>query len=134
MRKDGRSTDSLRSIEMTPGWKKNGEGSVLVRAGSTVVLCVASVDEGVKDFLRGKGQGWVTAEYLMHPRAGHRRQSRDGFNGKPLGGRSTSKPSVSVPSPSIVTFSNPTAALALPVSPAEWSLWSSPSTTFANEP
>ncbi len=75
-------------MELTPGWKKQAEGSVLVRAGGTVVLCVASVDEGVKDFLRGRSQGWVTAEYLMHPRAGVRRQSRDGYNGRPLGGRS----------------------------------------------
>jgi ribonuclease PH len=73
---------------MLPGWKRQCEGSVLVRSGGTVVLCVASVDEGVKDFLRGKSQGWVTAEYMMHPRAGTKRQSRDGFNGKPLGGRS----------------------------------------------
>jgi ribonuclease PH len=60
----------------------------LYRTGGTVVLCVASADEGVKDFLRGKNQGWVTAEYLMHPRAGARRQARDGFNGRTLSGRS----------------------------------------------
>jgi ribonuclease PH len=88
MRKDGRAADDLRPVELIPGWKRYGEGNVLVRAGGTVVLCVASVDEGVKDFLRGKSQGWVTAEYLMHPRAGAKRQSRDGYNGKPLGGRS----------------------------------------------
>jgi ribonuclease PH len=73
---------------MLPGWKKQAEGSVLYRAGGTVVLCVASVEDGVKDFLRGRGQGWITAEYLMHPRAGHKRQNRDGFNGRSLGGRS----------------------------------------------
>jgi len=72
---------------METGWKKQSDGSVLYRAGGTLVLCVASVDEGVKDFLRGRGQGWVTAEYLMHPRAGGRRQSRDGFNGRPVSGR-----------------------------------------------
>jgi ribonuclease PH len=88
MRSDGRAVGDLRPVELLPGWKRQGEGSVLYRAGGTVVLCVASVDEGVKDFLRGKGKGWVTAEYLMHPRAGARRQNRDGFNGKPLGGRS----------------------------------------------
>ncbi len=88
MRSDGRAAGDLRPVELLPGWKRQGEGSVLYRAGGTVVLCVASVEEGVKDFLRGKGKGWVTAEYLMHPRAGARRQSRDGFNGRPLGGRS----------------------------------------------
>ncbi len=88
MRADGRAAGDLRPVEIIPGWKRQAEGSVLYRAGGTVVLCVASVDEGVKDFLRGKQQGWVTAEYLMHPRAGAKRQSRDGFNGKPLGGRS----------------------------------------------
>jgi ribonuclease PH len=72
---------------METGWKRQSDGSVLYRAGGTVVLCVASVDEGVKDFLKGRGQGWVTAEYLMHPRAGGRRQSRDGFNGRPVSGR-----------------------------------------------
>lgn len=88
MRNDGRGVGDLRPVELTPGWKRQGEGSVLYRAGGTMVLCVASVEEGVKDFLRGQGKGWVTAEYLMHPRAGARRQSRDGFNGRPLGGRS----------------------------------------------
>lgn len=86
-RKDGRTAGDLRPVELVPGWKKQGEGSVLYRAGGTVVLCVASVEEGVKDFLRGKGLGWVTAEYVMHPRTGPRRQNRDGFNGRPLGGR-----------------------------------------------
>lgn len=87
MRIDGRAHDALREVTFDLGWKRQGEGSCLYRAGGTVVLCVASVDEGVKDFLRGRAQGWVTAEYLMHPRAGARRQSRDGFNGRPLGGR-----------------------------------------------
>ncbi len=87
MRVDGRAPDALRPVVMDAGWKKQADGSVLYRAGGTLVLCVASVDEGVKDFLRGRGQGWVTAEYLMHPRAGGRRQSRDGFNGRPVSGR-----------------------------------------------
>lgn len=87
MRFDGRTADALRPVSIEPGWKRQSEGSCLYRAGGTVVLCVASVDEGVKDFLRGRGQGWVTAEYLMHPRAGARRQSRDGYNGRPLSGR-----------------------------------------------
>ena len=88
MRKDGRSLDALRPVGVEIGWKRQADGSVLYRAGGTVVLCVASVDEGVKDFMKGRGKGWVTAEYLMHPRTGPRRQSRDGFNGRPLSGRS----------------------------------------------
>ncbi|MBI5513671.1 MAG: ribonuclease PH [Deltaproteobacteria bacterium] len=88
MRPDGRSPDALRPVTLEPGWQRQGDGSVLYRAGGTVVLCVASVEEGVKDFLRGRNQGWVTAEYLMHPRAGARRQNRDGFNGRSLSGRS----------------------------------------------
>ena len=88
MRKDGRTLDALRPVTMEVGWKRQADGSVLYRAGGTVVLCVASVDEGVKDFLKGKGKGWVTAEYLMHPRTGPKRQNRDGFNGRPLSGRS----------------------------------------------
>lgn len=87
MRRDGRAADALRPVSIETGWKRQADGSCLYRAGGTVVLCVASVDEGVKDFLRGRGQGWVTAEYLMHPRAGLRRQSRDGYNGRPLSGR-----------------------------------------------
>lgn len=88
MRKDGRGCDALRPVSMETGWKRQGDGSVLYRAGGTVVLCVASVDEGVKDFMKGRGVGWVTAEYLMHPRTGPKRQNRDGFNGRPLSGRS----------------------------------------------
>jgi hypothetical protein len=116
-------------VRFEAGWKRQGEGSCLYRAGAPSVLCVASVEEGVKDFLRGRAQGWVTAEYLMHPRAGARRQSRDGFNGRPLSGaprrsrgssaarcapRSTSRPSASAPSPSTATCSRPTAARARP--------------------
>src|SRR5579863_499393 len=86
-RPDGRSLDALRPVEMTVGFHRLSEGSVLYRAGGTVVLCTASVDEKVPPFLEGKGQGWVTAEYQMHPRANPRRQDRDG-RGRPLGGRS----------------------------------------------
>jgi ribonuclease PH len=85
-RPDGRSADSLRPVEMTANFHRPSEGSVLYRAGGTVVLCTASVDEKVPPFLEGKGQGWVTAEYQMHPRANPRRQDRDG-RGKALGGR-----------------------------------------------
>jgi ribonuclease PH len=86
-RHDGRGDTELRAVTIEPGWHKTSEGSVLYRAGNTVVLCTVSVEEGVRDFLRGQNKGWVTAEYLMHPRAGGRRQNRDGFNGRPLGGR-----------------------------------------------
>jgi ribonuclease PH len=86
-RPDGRTADALRPVEMIAGFHRPSEGSVLYRAGGTVVLCTASVDEKVPQFLDGKGQGWLTAEYQMHPRANPRRQDRDG-RGKPLGGRS----------------------------------------------
>lgn len=86
-RTDGRGDTELRAVTIEPGWHKSSEGSVLYRANNTVVLCTVSIEEGVKDFLRGQNKGWVTAEYLMHPRAGGRRQSRDGYNGRPLGGR-----------------------------------------------
>ncbi len=88
MRRDGRSFSDLRPVEILAGWQRRAEGSVLYRCGGTRVLCTASVDDGVRDFLRGKGRGWVTAEYVMHPRAGARRQTRDGFNGRSLSGRS----------------------------------------------
>lgn len=86
-RPDGRASDALRPVEMIAGFHRPSEGSVLYRAGGTVVLCTASVDDKVPQFLEGKGQGWLTGEYQMHPRANPRRQERDG-RGKPLGGRS----------------------------------------------
>src|SRR5579863_8288739 len=85
-RPDGRSLDALRPVEMIVGFHRPSEGSVLYRAGGTVVLCTASVDEKVPAFLEGRGQGWVTAEYQMHPRANPRRQDRDGRRGS-VGGR-----------------------------------------------
>jgi ribonuclease PH len=86
-RPDGRSLDALRPVEMTPGFQRNAEGSVLYRAGGTVVLCTASIDEKVPSFMEGKGKGWVTAEYQMHPRSSPaRREARDG-RGKAPGGR-----------------------------------------------
>ncbi len=84
-RSDGRSLDSLRPIEMIPHFHRPAEGSVLYRTGGTVVLCTASVDEKVPPFLEGKGQGWLTAEYQMHPRANPRRQDRDGRGKAPSG-------------------------------------------------
>ncbi len=71
---------------MVTGFQRNAEGSVLYRAGSTVVLCTASVDDKVPAFLEGKGKGWLTAEYQMHPRASPaRREARDGRGKAPSG-------------------------------------------------
>jgi ribonuclease PH len=85
-RLDGRPWDALRSIDMTVGFHRPSEGSVLYRAGGTVVLCTASIDDRVPAFLEGGSKGWLTAEYQMHPRANARRQERDG-RGKGLSGR-----------------------------------------------
>jgi ribonuclease PH len=86
MRLDGRTPRDLRTPEITCGFHRRAEGSVLYRAGGTVVLCTASVDAIVPKFLAGRGEGWITAEYQMHPRANASRQDRDG-RGKALGGR-----------------------------------------------
>ena len=78
----------MRPVEVVPGFHRLSEGSVLYRAGGTVVLVTASIDDTVPEFLRGKGRGWITAEYQMHPRANpKRRENRDGRD-KPLSGRS----------------------------------------------
>ncbi len=82
---DGRANDALRPVEMIVGFHRPSEGSVLYRAGGTVVLCTASVDEKVPPFLEGKNPGWVTAEYQMHPRANPKRQERDGRGRAPSG-------------------------------------------------
>jgi ribonuclease PH len=84
-RSDGRALDALRPVEMIPGFHRPSEGSVLYRAGGTVVLCCVSVDEKVPPFLEGKNQGWLTGEYQMHPRANPRRQDRDGRGKAPSG-------------------------------------------------
>src|SRR5580700_6150892 len=84
-RPDGRPLDALRPVEMLVGFHRPSEGSVLYRAGGTIVLCTVSVDEKVPPFLEGKNQGWLTAEYLMHPRANPRRQERDGRGKAPSG-------------------------------------------------
>ncbi|HET9959896.1 MAG TPA: ribonuclease PH [Polyangiaceae bacterium] len=82
-----RSSRALRPVDMQIGFHRLAEGSVLYRAGGTVVLCTASIDNSVPEFLAGKGQGWITAEYQMHPRANpKRRENRDGRE-RPLGGR-----------------------------------------------
>ncbi len=85
-RPDGRDPTSLRPVEMVTGFHRNAEGSVLYRAGGTAVLCTASIDASVPEFLRGKGKGWLTAEYQMHPRANPpRREARDGRGKAPSG-------------------------------------------------
>ena len=85
-RADGRSDDQLRAIKFTRNWLNNAEGSVLVEFGNTRVLCVASFTPGVPRWLVGKGEGWVTSEYAMLPRATHTRSDRESVKGK-LGGR-----------------------------------------------
>jgi ribonuclease PH len=84
-RVDGRALGELRSVDLQIGFHRPSEGSVLYRAGGTVVLCTASVDEKVPLFLEGKDQGWLTAEYQMHPRANPKRQERDGRGRAPSG-------------------------------------------------
>jgi ribonuclease PH len=85
-RPDGRSLSTHRPVEMLLGFHRTSEGSVLYRAGGTVVLVTASIDDGVPDFLRGKGGGWLTAEYQMHPRANRpRRENREGRGKGPSG-------------------------------------------------
>ena len=75
-RKDGRGADALREIRMLPGFVRTAAGSCLVECGGTRVICTASVQEGVPSFLKGKGQGWLTAEYAMLPRANSIRKGR----------------------------------------------------------
>ncbi|WP_243371341.1 ribonuclease PH [Geotalea sp. SG265] len=86
MRFDGRGAGSLRDVHITRNYLKHAEGSVLVEFGDTKVICTASVEASVPPFLRGKGTGWVTAEYSMLPRATHSRSPREAAKGK-LGGR-----------------------------------------------
>ncbi len=85
MRPSQRQPDQLRPVRLTRGFTCHAEGSVLVEFGATRVLCTASVEESVPGFLRGKGQGWVTAEYGMLPRATHTRSAREAAKGKQSG-------------------------------------------------
>src|SRR5579864_1125406 len=80
-----RTADELRPVTFTRRFTKHAGGSVLVQFGDTHVLCTASVEETVPPFLRGKGQGWVTAEYGMLPRATHTRSPREAAKGKQSG-------------------------------------------------
>jgi len=85
MRPSGRSPDQMRALSFEPGFTKHAEGSCLVSFGDTRVLVTASVEDKVPPFLRGKGQGWVTAEYGMLPRATHTRGNREAAKGKQSG-------------------------------------------------
>ena len=86
MRPSGRTPDQLREIRLTRNYTKHAEGSVLVEFGDTKVLCTASIEKGVPRWLKGKGQGWVTAEYGMLPRSTGSRMGREAARGK-QGGR-----------------------------------------------
>ncbi|WP_153114527.1 ribonuclease PH [Rhodocyclus tenuis] len=85
MRPSQRQPAQLRDIRITRRFTRHAEGSVLIEAGDTQVLCTASIEENVPPFLRGKGQGWVTAEYGMLPRATHTRGAREAAKGKQSG-------------------------------------------------
>ena len=85
MRPSGRTPDQLRDVRITRNYTKHAEGSVLVEFGDTKVICTASVETSVPPFLRGKGQGWVTAEYGMLPRSTGSRMQREAAKGKQQG-------------------------------------------------
>jgi ribonuclease PH len=86
MRPSGRQPEELRATRLTPGYTRHAEGSILMEFGDTRVLCNASVEERVPRFLKGTGQGWVTAEYGMLPRSTHTRNQREASQGR-QGGR-----------------------------------------------
>src|SRR4029078_583780 len=86
VRADGRRKDQIRPVKVTRNFIKHAEGSVLIEMGDTTVICAASIEEKVPPFLKGKGQGWVTAEYSMLPRSTHERSPREAVKGK-QGGR-----------------------------------------------
>ena len=85
MRPSQRAADELRAVRLTRNFTRHAEGSVLVEMGDTRVLCNATVEESVPGFLKGKGQGWVTAEYGMLPRSTHTRTAREAAKGKQTG-------------------------------------------------
>jgi ribonuclease PH len=86
-RSDGRRPDELRKIKIKTGYLKHAEGSALIEAGETAIICAVSIEERVPPFLRGSGRGWVTAEYSLLPRSTHTRTPRDSVRGK-VSGRS----------------------------------------------
>src|SRR5438309_2067657 len=85
VRTDGRAADELRAVRITPGYLPYAEGSVLIEMGQTRVICSASLEDRVPFFLRNQGQGWVTAEYSMLPRATQQRTQRETGRGGPSG-------------------------------------------------
>ncbi|MFV0645289.1 MAG: ribonuclease PH [Sphingomonadaceae bacterium] len=85
MRPSGRAADEMRAITIETGYTKHAEGSCLIAFGDTRVLCTASIEERIPPWLRGKGEGWVTGEYSMLPRATHTRGSREAARGKQSG-------------------------------------------------
>ncbi|RIV91897.1 ribonuclease PH [Aurantiacibacter xanthus] len=85
MRPSGRAPDEMRAITIETGFTRHAEGSVLVGFGDTKVICTASVEKSLPPWLRGKGEGWVTGEYSMLPRATHTRGSREAAKGKQSG-------------------------------------------------
>jgi ribonuclease PH len=84
-RPSGRAADALRAVRLTRQYTRHAEGSVLVEFGDTRVICTASIEEKVPGFLKGKGQGWLTAEYGMLPRSTHTRMDREAAKGKQSG-------------------------------------------------
>ena len=84
-RAGGRRSEALRPVVITRGFTRHAEGSVLIAQGDTRVLCTASVEEGVPSFLKGRGEGWITAEYGMLPRSTHTRTRREAAEGKQSG-------------------------------------------------
>ena len=84
-RPSGRAVDQLRPISITRSYTRHAEGSVLIEFGDTKVICTASIEEKVPGFLKGKGQGWLTAEYGMLPRSTHSRMDREAARGKQSG-------------------------------------------------
>src|SRR5512136_385519 len=84
-RSDGRGADALRPVKITRNYLKHAEGSVLIEMGDTKVICSASVEERVPQFLRKTGRGWITAEYSMLPRSTHTRTARDSLTGRGSG-------------------------------------------------
>ena len=85
LRPSGRAVDQLRDVRLTRQYTKHAEGAVLIESGDTKVICTASIEERVPGFLKGKGQGWMTAEYGMLPRSTHSRMDREAAKGKQSG-------------------------------------------------
>ena len=85
MRSDGRASDQMRGLKITPDFISQAEGSVLIELGKTRVICTATVEDGVPSFLKGSGKGWVTSEYGMLPRSTEERTPREATRGKQSG-------------------------------------------------